>query len=129
MPVNPKNEAEQMEALQKELFIVRPTENTAAFISAPFSSYLSFFTSMRGSSCDFFERQWLDCASAVGKHAAKFSKCVDEFDDLNECITKNKSFKRYQRMQEERQKTGVKYQKPPPVDTLQPLKYKTNHSF
>ena len=28
-----------------------------------------------------------------------------------------------------RQKTGVKYQKPPPVDTLQPLKYKTNHSF
>ena len=126
MPVNPKNDAELFEALHKEFFIYRPTENVSHFLTKPFSSYLSFFTSVRGSRCDFFEKQWLDCATGVGKHAAKYSKCIDELDDLNECVSQNKSFKRYQRMQEERQKNGIKYQKPPPVDTTQPLKFKNN---
>ena len=127
--VNPKNDAEQFEALNKEMFIYRPMENTSFSVSYPFSSYISWFSSQRGTRCDFFERQWLDCASVVGRHAAKYKKCVDELDDLNECVTQKKSFKRFMRMQEGRQKNLIRYQKPPPVDTLQTLKFRTTHHY
>lgn len=80
--------------------------------------------SYAGTRCEFFERQLIECGKSVGKNAIN-SKCGDEYDDFIECVTLDKTMKRFQRLQEERQKRGLPFSAPPPVDTLKLYNYKT----
>lgn len=76
-----------------------------------------------GRRCEFFEKQWLDCASKLGLNKAA-KECVFEQSDMGECKDMSIAYKRYQRMQEERLKKGRQYQDPPPYDTLPYTKFK-----
>jgi hypothetical protein len=88
-------------------------------------SYYTDFLRLNAGSCEWFERQWLDCASQMGLQRANV-RCKNEDDDFKECLTNDKKTKRYERMQEERQKRRVPYMNPPPIDTLNHLKFKSN---
>ena len=84
---------------------------------------LSFMYSAVGKRCEHFERQWLNCASQLGVGRA-LEVCHDLRLDLDECTNNEKAMKRYQRIQEERQKQGKEYQDPPPYDTVAFMKFK-----
>lgn len=114
--------AESIESIYSRTWRPIRMENSV-FLQSPFTYQTSWFSTRYGTRCEFFETQWLECASKVGAGGA-LSACKDEKDDLVECITNAKGYKRFMRMQEERQKRGVPYQNPPPVDTVQFLKYK-----
>ena len=125
----PVTDSEIYEKLHKQEFIYRPMENVAVMFTSPITYYASWFLSQRGTRCEFFEKQWLECASSTSRQGAHHLKCLDELDDLKECVTETKSFQRYLRMQEERQKHMIRYQSPPPIDTFQNLRFKTAHHY
>ena len=91
------------------------------FVKKPLQS--EWMLSGAGGRCDFFEKQWIHCASSLGLKRAEMD-CKFLKDDLNECGRLELSLKRYHRMQEERQKKGLPYQEPPPYDTLSNEKFK-----
>jgi hypothetical protein len=97
-------------------------EKTAPFQTQT-SNKLTWVTSLAGTKCDFFEKQWLDCASKLGLTRAE-KDCKFQKEDMSECVEMSISYKRYMRMQEERQKKGLPYQDPPPYDTLADQRFK-----
>ncbi len=123
---NEITDATIFENINKQKWTSRPMEN-AFMLQTRFTTYTSWYLSLQGRRCGVFEQQWVDCASQTGKKIGYLEKCKDEYDDLNECTRNIKTFKRYTRMQEERQKHGIVYQKPPPIDTTQDIKYKNTH--
>jgi hypothetical protein len=84
----------------------------------------TWFMSGAGSRCDYFEKAWMDCASQLGVKRAEID-CKNIIQDKNECYHSELAYKRYQRIQEERQKKGLPFQEPPPYDTLMNQKFKT----
>ena len=102
----------QSDVTQKNAII--PTK-VAKELSAAFSAF--------GKRCEYFEKEWLNCASQLGVHRA-INECAAIRADLDECATMEKSYKRYHRMQEERQKRGLPYQEAPPYDVLPVQRFK-----
>ena len=80
-------------------------------------------SSYAGKRCGDFEKRWLNCASQLGLNRAN-AECSLELSDLKECEHMDIAYKRYMRMQEERQKKGLKYLDPPPIDTMPYHKFK-----
>jgi hypothetical protein len=97
-------------------------ENTV-IVQTPITQNLAWISSYAGSRCEYFESKWLDCASKLGLTRAE-KECKLERRDLHECVNMDLAYKRYERMQEERQKKGLPYQDPPPYDTLINQKFK-----
>ena len=96
---------------------------SGAFLQNSVTYNFDWIGSHAGKRCDMFERSWLNCASAVGLNRANV-ECKVEFSDLKECQNMDIAYKRYNRMQEERQKKGLSYLEPPPIDTLPYHKFK-----
>jgi hypothetical protein len=94
-------------------------------IESFFTAHTSWLNSQAGRRCGLFEKQWLDCASRVGLSRAMQKDCINENRDLKECQEMSLAYKRYHRMQEERQKKGLPFQDPPPYDVLPHQKFKT----
>ena len=92
-------------------------------VQTPVTYNFEWIGSMAGKRCDFFEKRWLDCASQVGLNRANV-ECKLELSDMKECQSMDLAYKRYNRMQEERQKKGLKYLDPPPIDTMPYHKFK-----
>ena len=82
-----------------------------------------WMNSNAGKRCSQFEKNWLDCASQLGLNRANV-ECSVEASDLKECQSMDLAYKRYNRMQEERQKKGMPYLDPPPIDALPYHKFK-----
>jgi hypothetical protein len=124
----PATETENAKTLRDiyhgEIKIKRPMETGTAIFQTSHTYFTSWMT-LHGGRCEWFERQWLDCASQIGMRDA-YNKCKDEDADLKECLLRRNTFKRYERMQEERQKRRVPYLNPPPIDTLNILRFKAN---
>ncbi|RNA33136.1 NADH dehydrogenase [ubiquinone] iron-sulfur 5 [Brachionus plicatilis] len=93
-------------------------------VQTPLTYNFAWVNSHGGRRCEIFEKQWLDCASKLGLYKAE-KVCKFELQDLKECERMDIAYKRYMRMQEERQKKGLPYQDPPPYDTLPYQKFKT----
>ena len=100
----------------------KPMENNAV-IQTRATYNTQWISSFAGNRCELFERKWLECASQLGRIRAE-RECMASKDDLNECVQMNIAYKRYLRMQEERQKKGLPYQDPPPYDTIQLERFK-----
>ncbi len=92
-------------------------------IQTPITYNFAWMGSYAGKRCERFEKNWLDCASQVGLNRANI-ECKLEYSDLKECEHMEIAYKRYMRMQEERQKKGAAFQDPPPIDTLPFHKFK-----
>ncbi len=100
----------------------RSMENNV-IVQTPLTYSTSWANSYYGTRCEVFEKNWLECASKLGLTRAE-KECKLERQDLNECSSMDLSYKRYMRLQEERQKKGLPYQDPPPYDTLANMKFK-----
>ena len=96
-------------------------------LRTPITAETNWFMSGAGGRCDFFEKQWINCASKLGRTRAE-KDCSLIKADLKECAEMPIAIKRYNRMQEERQKKGLPYQVPPPYDTVAYERFK-NHVF
>ena len=92
-------------------------------IQSPINRQAGWLQSAAGGRCDFFEKQWINCATQLGLTRAE-KECGFFKEDLKQCGEMGLSIKRYHRMQEERQKKGLPYQDPPPYDTLMYEKFK-----
>ncbi|KAI0980631.1 hypothetical protein GJ496_001280 [Pomphorhynchus laevis] len=75
--------------------------------------------------CAPFHRQWLICSSLVGKHRSR-KLCKDEYDDLMECKTHSKAYKRCMFIKEYRQRNKLGFMEAPPVDSFQYHEFKRN---
>jgi len=93
------------------------------FIRTPVTQQTNWLMSAGGGRCDFFEKKWIQCASKLGLTRAE-KDCAYIKEDVRQCGQLELSNKRYQRMQEERQKRGLPYQEPPPYDTLTNERFK-----
>ena len=94
-----------------------------AIVPSKVAKELTTAFSAFGKRCEFFEKEWLNCASKLGVNRA-IEECSAQRADLDECSTMEKSLKRYHRMQEERQKRGLPFQESPPYDVLPVQRFK-----
>jgi hypothetical protein len=116
-------EAEYMKKIYSGGNVTTPNGDWKGF-TKDMEHRLAKMYSHAGTRCEFFEKQLIECGKRVGKNAIDV-KCADEYDDFIECVTLNKTMKRFQRLQEERQKRGLPFSAAPPVDTLKLYNYKT----
>lgn len=98
-------------------------EESSALFKNKITSSTTWYMSGAGSRCDYFEKAWMNCASQLGLHKAEV-ECKNILLDKEECYKSDIAYKRYNRMQEERQKKGLPFQDPPPYDTIMNLKFK-----
>lgn len=71
-------------------------ENTAP-ISNSLTTSLSWLHSTAGMRCEYFEKQWLECASRLGRDKGLIDRQF-EMRDFNECKQMVVAYKRYARL-------------------------------
>ncbi|XP_004591612.2 NADH dehydrogenase [ubiquinone] iron-sulfur protein 5 [Ochotona princeps] len=66
------------------------------------------------SRCHAFEKEWIECAHGIGSIRAQ-KECKIEYDDLTECMLRQKTIKRMQAIRQQRDKLikEGKYTPPP----------------
>ena len=98
-------------------------EDVGVIMQTPITYSTAWIFHQPGGRCGEFEKQFIDCASQVGATRAK-KDCILEKRDVDECGKMEIAYKRFTRMQEERQKQGRTYLEPPPYDTLRKENFK-----
>ncbi|XP_061110728.1 NADH dehydrogenase [ubiquinone] iron-sulfur protein 5 isoform X2 [Conger conger] len=53
--------------------------------------------------CHAFEKEWIECSSGIGLARAR-QECKLEFDDFYECMHRQKTYKRLQEIQKQKEK-------------------------
>lgn len=68
-------------------------EKTAVVNNSLTNNFL-WLQSTAGQRCDFFEKQWLDCASRLGRDRGEI-ECAAQLRDLKQCSEMDLAYKRF----------------------------------
>ncbi|XP_064626059.1 NADH dehydrogenase [ubiquinone] iron-sulfur protein 5-like [Lineus longissimus] len=92
----------------------------APIFDTPFTRLTEhWFTAQSSRQCAIFEQDFYRCAAAVGQRRT-IEACGKEMEDFQECVKRNKQWKRYDEMQRVRKEKKVGYEEKPLDDSYIP---------